>query len=163
MKRAIVVAIVAALAIVGFAQPAQATAPRTYVQVSVWDRFKSPVWNAHVWVDKYTRTDMVYGKCRSGYRCIRIYMDSFRSDWAAVTNISGKNATIRINTRGSLVSRYGYYGRLSAMKHELGHANGITWHNERCTSIMYWRMTCPNGAYPPSVFTSGERYRLSVW
>lgn len=105
-------------------------------------------------VDAQTYTDMQFGPCRTGVKCIIIREKTIYSAWAAVTyGVGTSRVTIYLNPQRRW---YSWYAKRSIVTHELGHANGITWHNPYCTSIMYGRVFCPNGSLPPYRWTATE-------
>lgn len=160
--RAIVVAVLMAAGILSVPSPGHAAARPVYVQTysvpSSW-----PVTSSVDWVDRYTGTNMIRGTCRSGYKCIKIRYKTINNSWSAITygDVTCRSCTITIYLNPKR-SHYHYYTKRSIIDHELGHANGITWHNTRCTSRMYHRVFCPNGSRPPRVFTASEKARLRV-
>jgi len=120
-----------------------ANAVTRYVYVEDHTGSKWPVTVAEPWVDYYTGSVMVYGKCRSGYKCIRVYEKTIRSDWAAVTRSTTTGFVIYINPQRAWWS---YTRRLNLIKHELVHAMGYYTHWAYCNDLMYWHTNCPNGS-----------------
>lgn len=160
MKRIIVMLCLLA-GILAVPSPAQAATRVVYV-----DSYTSRTWpvSASVnWVDYYTGSDMQWGRCRSGYKCIRIREKTIRSSWAAVTygDVTCRTCTVTIYLNPQR-RWYGYYTKRSIIDHELGHANGVTWHSTSCISVMYYRVFCYNGSLPPRRFTAPQRDRLRV-
>ena len=138
-------------------EPAQAAStPVIWVDVRVNSAW--PVSRAVTYVDSYTGSRMRYGTCRAGARCIVIREDgSLPSSYAAVTSVGYPVTRIRLNSHRRW---YPYAQRLHTVVHELGHARGLYTHNPRCTSVMYYKMRCPDGRLAPLAFTSAERATL---
>lgn len=114
-----------------------------------------PVRSSQDWVDQYTSSDIRYGACRSGYRCVRVWERTIRSEWAAVTYIdSPTRVRIYVNPQRT---RYPYAARRSIVTHELGHAFGIIVHSSACTDVMYARVFCAGGGVPPYRFSAAQR------
>lgn len=145
------------------AAPAQAATSRiVMVQVSgvpsSW-----PVTSALDWVDQYTGSDMRYGACVTGRKCIVIRYATIRSAWAAVTYgalsyySSGNRVTIYLNPQRN---GYSWTAKRRIIIHELGHANGLTYHSAYCSNIMWPGVKCNNGTYPPLRFTDWAKARL---
>lgn len=126
-----------------------------------------PVNCAQNYVDRYTHSNIVYGTCRSGHECARVYEKTISSNYAAYTCPAGWNCLGKVTSYTRIYvnpqrngKSYGY--RLRVITHELGHWRGIIKHNPYCTSLMYYRVTCSNGSLTPFSFTSGERSILST-
>jgi hypothetical protein len=144
--------------------PVSTTQPRkvyveTYGVPASWG-----VTQAMNWVDGYTKTDMVRARCVSGYKCIRIGYVTVNPSWAAVTfgsvTCSACLVTIKLNPQRR---SYSPAVKRAIVEHEIGHANGITWHNNgSCNNRMYWQVFCPNGKIPPRAFTARDKARLRV-
>lgn len=151
-KISVVLALAVGLTALLPALPAQAATQRkVYVQVSDWTYRHFPVTTAVNYVDYYSGVDLVLGKCRSGYKCIRIYGATLpNASWVAVTYLwpSG-NATIKMSGRISYAS---YRQRRATLVHELAHAVGVYAHNRSCASVMYWNTHCPNGSLSGQYF-----------
>jgi hypothetical protein len=121
-----------------------AQAATRYVYVEDHTGWAWPVTKAEPWVDQFTGSVMIYGRCRSGYKCIRVYERTIRSDWAAVTrNATTMAPVIYVNPQRNW---YPYSWRFHILAHELAHANGFLWHTSYC-SLMYYAMRCPDGRY----------------
>lgn len=128
---------------------------KVYVQVSAYAASHWPVYSAVKYTDQFTGTDMVWGKCRANYKCIRVYgSSSMPSSWTGVTRFTGSNVTIYLNPR---YAHYSWTYRWIAVTHELGHANMIGLHNPSCYSVMYYSMYCPNGRLAGKYFTSADK------
>jgi hypothetical protein len=124
-----------------FAPPAEASAVR-YVYVEDHTGSAWPVTRVEPWVDQFTGSTMIYGRCRAGYKCIRVYERVVRNEWAAVTrNATTATVTIYVNPQRNW---YPYGWRFAILAHELVHANGFYWHTSYC-SLMYYAVKCPNG------------------
>jgi hypothetical protein len=133
-----------------------------YVEEHVGARYDSALRSALPFVDRYTGSAMRFGKCRSGYRCIRVIQSNAthgHGAWTTSTN-SRRTSTIRLS---SALGRRNWSTRRSIIAHELGHANGITGHNARCTSLMWSDYTCRGRRLPPRTFTPAERAKLARW
>lgn len=132
-----------------------------YVEEHVGSRFDSALRSSVKFVDRYTGSDMRLGKCRKGYRCIRIVASNATHGHGAWTSWSRARKTSEIRLSSSL-SQKGWHTRRSIIDHELGHANGAE-HNSKCTSLMWPHYTCRNGRIPPRTFTKAEREKLARW
>ncbi len=132
-----------------------------YVEDRVGARFDSALRSAIPFVDRYTGSDMRLGKCRKGYRCIRVVESNATHGHGAWTSWTRARRTSEIRLSSS-VARKGWYTRRFVIEHELGHANGAG-HNPRCTSRMWHRYTCADGRIPPRNFTADERAKLARW
>lgn len=162
--RRFLIALCLAVGVSVFAVPNQAPAATRVVYVQTFGVPTSwPVNSSLTWVDSYTGSDMVRARCRAGYKCISIRYATIRSEWAAVTmgDVTCRSCAITIYLNPQR-NGYGYYTKRSILDHELGHANGVTWHDTSCISRMYYRVFCPNGSLPPRRFTPSERERLRV-
>jgi hypothetical protein len=107
-------------------------------------------------VGQYTGSQLVRGACQPGARCIVVTESgSLPRTFGAVT-YPGPTAYIELNStrRGSSAGT-----RLRIVTHEMGHANGIEWHNPSCVSVMYYALTC-HGHPTPLNFTWSERQVL---
>lgn len=142
MKRstAIIAALTAALILLT-GTPALANTTTRYVYVEDHTGTAWPVTRAEPYIDQHTSSVMIYGRCRAGHRCIRIYEKTIRTEWAAVTRwTTWTNAYIYVNPQRN---NYPYRWRYHIIAHELAHAMGAT-HTTYC-SLMYWRVHCPDG------------------
>lgn len=141
----------AAAALLFTGTPAQA-ATMVYIEnhaASVW-----PVTTGLRYVDGFTSSTAVYARCRTGYRCIKIYEKTIKSSWSAVTYPGNPTTIIYLNpTRRG----YSWTARRNIVVHELGHAYGIGYHSAYCTNIMWPNVKCPNGTYPTLRFTDPQR------
>lgn len=158
----LVIAVAVALGVLVAPPTASAATAIVYVDSqanSVW-----PVSASVTWVDYYTGSDMRFGACRTGYKCIKVREKTVSSSYSAITygDVTCKTCVVTIYLNPQRRYTYGYYTKRSIVDHELGHANGITWHNSYCTSRMYVRVFCPNGSLPPRKFTTSEKARLSA-
>lgn len=157
MKRLVAVLTAAFLILIGVARPADAATRVVWVNwygSSTW-----PVSNSVNWVDYYTGSDMRFGYCHAGYKCITIRERTINSSWSAVTYGFGTSrVTIYLNPQRRW---YGYYTKRRIIDHELGHANGIYSESYACSNRMYWRVYCSNGKLPPRAFTYGQRLILT--
>jgi hypothetical protein len=132
-----------------------------YVEEHVGSRFDSALRGSVSFVDRYTGSDMRMGKCRTGYRCIRVVESSATHGYAAWTSWTRARKISEIRLSPTL-ARKGWYTRRSIIDHELGHANGVG-HNAKCTSRMWPHYRCRNGLLPPRTFTKVERAKLARW
>lgn len=132
-----------------------------YVEEHVGRRFDSALRSSIPFVDRYTGSDMRLGKCRRGYRCIRVVESNATRGHGAWTSWTRARATTEIRLSSSL-ARKGWHTRRLIIDHELGHANGAA-HNATCSSLMWPRYTCRSGRLPPRVFTTIERAKLARW
>lgn len=141
------------LAIVGFlfvpAQPAYAAGSVVYVNASVGMQTLNLKKGA-AFVDKYTRTRFVYGKCRNGSRCITVRIDrglTKGTAWASWNGNARERVLIRINPgRGSA-----YMSRLFA--HEMAHGMFVG-HSKYRTNLMWPTLHKANGSLVPWRFTT---------
>lgn len=161
LSKAIIAAVMAGAATLAVPSNAEAAARPVYVDISG----VPSSWATHSavdWVDQYTGTNMVYGKCHSGYKCIRLRYKTIKSSWAAVTqwgaggSITCKSCTLTIYLNPQ---RNGYSSTVKRriIEHELGHANGIGYESKVCTNVMYGRMFCSNGKLPSHRFTDPQK------
>lgn len=132
-----------------------------YVEEHVGARFDSALRGSVAFVDRYTGSDMRLGKCRKGYRCIRVVQSNATRGHGAWTSWTRARATTEIRLSSSL-ARKGWHTRRLIIDHELGHANGAA-HNATCNSLMWPRYTCRSGRLPPRLFTTRERAKLARW
>ncbi|WP_157751365.1 hypothetical protein [Actinoplanes derwentensis] len=135
--------------------------PVVYVEEHVGARFDSALRSSISFVDRYTGSDMRLGRCRTGYRCIRVVESNATQGYGAWTSWTFGRKTSKIRLSGAL-SRKGWYTRRSIIDHELGHANGAP-HNSRCTSRMWPDDRCRNNRLPARTFTKAERVKLARW
>jgi hypothetical protein len=135
--------------------------PVVYVEEHVGARFDSALRSSVAWVDRATGSTMRLGRCRPGYRCIRVIQSNATRGHGAYTSwtTGRKVSTIRLS---SALGRKSWYARRAVIDHELGHANGAG-HNARCTSRMWRFSTCRDGRIPPRAFTKAERAKLARW
>lgn len=138
------------------AAPAQA-ATVVYVENHA-STYYWPVGTAEAFVDQYTGSVIVFGACRSGYRCVKIYERTVRSSWAAVTYNWSWGSQIYLNPQRRW---YSWYAKRSIVTHEMGHAFGLLGHNPYCATVMYGGVFCPNGKLPPYYFSPWERSVLA--
>lgn len=133
-----------------------------YVDIAVSTAW--PTSYAVSWVDQFTGSDMRIHTCVYGRKCIRIREKLVNSSWGAVTY-----GAISSYSRFNVVKIYlnpnernwPWSWKAKMISHELGHANGITWHSNTCLDgIMYYRIPCTYG--PPWHFTDNQRQRLHV-
>lgn len=132
-----------------------------FVEDRVPARFDSALRSAVAFVDRYTGSDMRIGKCRKGYRCIRVVVSKATNGHGAWTSWTKAREVSEIRLSPAL-ARKGWYTRRSIIDHELGHANGAE-HNAKCTSRMWANYTCRNKRLPPRTFTTAERAKLARW
>jgi len=132
-----------------------------YVEEHVDSRFDSALRQSVSFVDRYTGSDMRFGKCRPGYRCIRVVQSNATHGHGAWTSWTRARKVSEIRLSPAL-ARQGWYTRRSIIDHELGHANGAG-HNAKCTSRMWPHYRCRNGLLPPRTFTKAERAKLARW
>ncbi|SFF98093.1 hypothetical protein SAMN05421541_1385 [Actinoplanes philippinensis] len=132
-----------------------------YVEEHVGERFDSALRSSIAFVDRYTGSDMRLGRCRTGYRCIRVVQSNATNGHGAWTSwtYGRKNSEIRLS---ATLARKNWYTRRSIIDHELGHANGAR-HNSRCTSRMWPDYRCRNKRLPARTFTTAERSALARW
>lgn len=137
--------------------PAYASVPVVYVEDHTGAAW--PVYYSQGWLDQYTASDMRYGACRTGYKCIKVYERTINSAWAAVTYGFGTSrVTIYVNPQRRY---YSWYVRRNIVTHELGHANGIGGHSSYCTDVMYSRVFCSTGSAAPYRFSTYHRSILA--
>ncbi|HWS35851.1 MAG TPA: hypothetical protein VN408_24310 [Actinoplanes sp.] len=132
-----------------------------YVEEHVGARFDSALRSSIAFVDRYTGSDMRLGRCRAGYRCIRVVESNAtrgHGGWTAWT-AGRKTSEIRLS---ATLARKRWHTRRSIIDHELGHANGAG-HNARCTSRMWHDYRCRDNRLPARTFTKSERLALSRW
>lgn len=141
--KAAVAAVFVTGALVAVALPQPATAAVAVTEIVYVDPSGAdPHWywqirDALATVDPYTGSQMVVGKCISGYRCIHI--KEAVSQWAAFTDFPNPwFARIYLNP-SSLNQPYWWEKRL--VRHELGHAHGLG-HAPNCDSVMNTNITC---------------------
>lgn len=152
------------VAMLAAAGPAHATATPVYVEDhtgSAW-----PVYSAQDYVDRHTGTNIVYGTCRTGYKCVRVYEKTISSSYAGYTCLAGTwclgrtTAYTRIYLNPQRNSRP-YGERIRIATHELGHAFGIGYHSAYCTNVMYGHVRCPDGSLPTYRFTDPQKTILA--
>ena len=151
--------------------PSSAVTKIVYVDIKPGALKYWPSKSAVEFVDLYTGSDMRYGACRSGYKCITIRERTFntsayRSSWSAVT-YGANTSRVEISVNGN--RRYAPYNYNTATKksiiaHELGHANGLYSHSSSCTNIMYARVFCNESrrTLPPLKFLAADKARLKA-
>jgi len=132
-----------------------------YVEEHVGARFDSALRGSVAFVDRYTGSDMRLGKCRKGYRCIRVIQSNATRGHGAWTSWTRARKVSVIRLSSTLAGK-GWHTRRSIIDHELGHANGVG-HNAKCTSRMWPHYRCRNGILPPRTFTKAERAKLARW
>ncbi|BEL04162.1 hypothetical protein Q0Z83_023530 [Actinoplanes sichuanensis] len=132
-----------------------------YVEEHVGSRFDSALRSSIAFVDRYTTSDMRLGRCRTGYRCIRIVESNATRGHGAWTSWTDGRRTSEIRLSATL-ARKSWHTRRSILDHELGHANGAR-HNTKCTSRMWPDYRCGNGRLPARTFTKVERQALARW
>jgi hypothetical protein len=132
-----------------------------YVEERVGSRFDSALRSSIAFVDRYTGSDMRLGRCRTGFRCIRVVESNATRGYGGWTSWTPRRATSEIRLSATL-ARKSWHTRRSIIDHELGHANGAR-HNPRCTSRMWPDYRCRNGRLPPRTFTKAERLVLARW
>ncbi len=117
-------------------------------------RSRVPLRAAVSYVDRFTASRFVYGRCpadpRAGY-CIRVYQGTLANPtWAALTDWQGSTARIvfanRYYNRASFGYRYLYLGAV----HELGHTMGIWTHNPSTGSVMYYYLPRAASQFDPA-------------
>jgi hypothetical protein len=140
------------LAIVGFlfapVQPVYATGAVVYVDANVGMQTGNLKHGAS-FVDKYTKSRFVYGKCRNGYKCVKVRIDGklkkgtgwYQSDVVTVNPGRGSD----------------YMSRLFA--HEIGHAMGLR-HSKYATNVMWPPLFKSNGTMVPWRFTDYQKQKL---
>jgi len=143
--------------------PTQAHASDT--QIVYVDVVASSAWPTTYpvgWIDQYTGSDMRIHSCVYGRKCIKIREKLINSSWGALTyGATGTYSRFNVVTIYLNPQRRNWSWTLKAkmIAHELGHANGITWHSSYCSQgIMYYRIPCTYG--PPWRFTYAQRIRL---
>jgi hypothetical protein len=132
-----------------------------YVEEHVGSRFDSALRSSISFVDRYTTSDMRLGKCRTGYRCVRVVENNATRGYGGWTSWTAGRRTSEIRL-SAVLARKSWHTRRSIIDHELGHANGAR-HNEKCTSRMWPDYRCPNGSLPARRFTKAERLALARW
>lgn len=134
---------------------ADAAVTRVYVEDhtgSAW-----PVNAQQNWVDQYAGSDLVYGACRTGYRCVRVWerrglTNPSTGEYATAITYPGYWATIYVNPSSA---RYPAAARANVIAHEMFHAvTGNGYHSGYCTNVMYRRVFCPSGSIPAHRFTA---------
>jgi hypothetical protein len=129
-----------------------------YVQESVTGSFDGALRKAVSFDGRYTRSRLVIHRCDRKHECIRVSQGRITQ-----AGVSG-NAFVAAQTTGTHVvanvrSKGLTYGQQVRMfEHELGHALGLG-HNPRCTSVMYYKLTC-HGHLSPQTFDYDERQVL---
>lgn len=107
-------------------------------------------------VDKYTKSRFVFGKCRTGYRCIVVRIDRNRQKgtaWAAWSDAARSRVTVSVNPgRGSA-----YMSRLFA--HEVAHGMFVG-HSKYRTNLMYPTLHTANGKLVAWRFTEAQKQTL---
>jgi hypothetical protein len=133
----------------GSAYAARPARPVVYISTpavsSAW-----PVSQAIAFMNRYTNSKLVRGRCQAGAPCVTI---SEKQD-LGIPNADALTyptyGSVRQGERAFRTSIVlGFRGRrlspqlrLHTLVHELGHAFGIWQHNSRCTSVMYAWSTC---------------------
>lgn len=160
---ALLIAIMTALG--GLPSFSQQAAPRyTYIEDhtgSAW-----PVKDVRAFIDQYTSSGLIYGNCRAGAACIKVYEKEINTNWTAYTFFDAHpndwNATdvaiINVNPRYAKTS---YAVRRNTVAHEIAHAQGVTWHSTVCSNLMWPSSFCPTGKVKPYVFTPAAKLALS--
>jgi hypothetical protein len=141
--------------------PRQPRSSVVYVEEHVGARFDSALRSSITFVDRYTGSDMRLGRCRTGYRCIRVVESNATRGHGGWTTSTAGRATSEIRLSATL-ARKNWNTRRSIIDHELGHANGAR-HNPKCTSRMWPDYRCRNGRLPARTFTRAERAVLATW
>lgn len=153
-------AIATGVAAVMIALPSGAEA---YSRVYVEDHTSS-YWPLHSqvdWVDQWAGSDLIYGSCRPGYKCIRVYEVYFSTAYSGLTCLP--NQWCRVGASYASYTRiylnkyrrsYSWYARRNITAHELFHAvTGNSYHSTYCTNVMYGSVFCGNGSLPSHRFT----------
>src|SRR5262249_41222399 len=91
-----------------------------------------PLAAAVSYVDGYTRSRFVYGRCPANPAevfCVRVYQRPLTNPrWAGLTTWQGTEATITFAPAFYDSAGFSYRCRYIGAVHELGHAMGIWWH-----------------------------------
>jgi hypothetical protein len=142
-------------------QPAAAatTAPRPVVYLSVSGVSSAwPVAQAAAYVNRYTRSRLVFGPCRDWAPCVtmseagdlgiaRATAVTYPTYGSAAQGARAFRTTIQLTPGGGRLSGP---ARLRTVVHELGHASGLWDHNPRCVSVMYYTSACPVLRFSPA-------------
>lgn len=110
---------------------------------------------------RYTTSHIrIVRACAAGHYCIHVRYGNPdahvpKGYYAiATTTYQTGGAVITINRHLSLTAS----AKRRMYEHELGHALGIYAHNPKCTSVMYFSLTCTkHGHLSPERFTPAER------
>lgn len=155
-----VAALAVALAVFVVPSTAQAAARPAYVEISAWALRNYDADWAVDQMDRYIGSDLRRGKCRSGYKCVKIFgSDSIgRSSVAETWYWNTDRVQIRLGSKGL---QYGWYIRHSVVMHEMAHAFGVNRHNTSCNYLMYYAVTCPSGRHVYRNLSASERSILS--
>jgi hypothetical protein len=149
--RAILILFVGLLFVVP--EPAHAATKTVYVESHVG--FQNANLRKGVqFVDKYTMTRFILGKCRTGQRCIVVKVDKGRkrgTAWASwkTWDKERMRVTVTVNPAGGSA----YMQRLFA--HEIGHAMFLS-HSRYATNVM-WAPLHVNGKLVPWRFTAPQK------
>ena len=133
-------------------EPAQAANSIVMVQSSVGSQDGNLRYGVR-FVDQWTGSRFVHGKCRVGKRCIVVKIDKTRAKGTAYASWKGskrERVTIKVNPgRGS-----GYMRRLFA--HEVGHAMFLP-HSKVRTNLMWPTLHKKDGSLVTFRFTDPQK------
>lgn len=129
-----------------------------------------PVNYSQGFVDQYTGTDIIYGSCRAGAKCVRVYEFYFDQSISGLTCLPNEYCRFgaaytdyfRIYLNSYRNNTYSYNARRNITTHELGHAFGIGYHSVYCTNVMYGSVFCPDGSLPTYRFTDPQKAILGA-
>jgi hypothetical protein len=170
MKR---LAVLAVLVLAAALTPAAAVASVSVTYVEDHTSSAWPVASAYAWVDQYTGSDWVYGSCRAGHRCHKVYQryftgtGGFSTSWAAITyryanSYYGSGYSLTITWLNQYRAGQPYSWRWRYVAHELVHAGGYWTHWPYCNDLMYYRIPCWGTTLPPIYLHSAVRTALAA-
>lgn len=112
---------------------------------------------SRAFIGRFTASRLAYGACEPRRVCIRVRERSglFPDAARTVYGQPGGGATVYVDPAWW---ELGWYTKERIMVHELAHALGVRWHDQRCADgVMYGKTKCPDGTLPPLRFSQAER------
>lgn len=171
MKRMLAAVLAGVAVVLGAPVRAEAAAVPVYVDVNVAGAHLSWARMSLLWIDQYTTTQVVFGECVVGRRCVRINpgrlyncdLPSKANGCAetgySITDPTTRICTITIDTRPIPKPRgVDYFGRL--YKHEAGHCYGLphSGMNNLMYAPLYWNGKLVTSTFFPSQIAAIKPY-----